>query len=84
MCKDWSERCSGKRVKAPEDRQDFEFMEKSAKDIEMDDLMASLQGMGGMGGMGKYFSLMKNIFKTWCLTAGTAGVSRHFFSAPVV
>lgn len=49
MCEDWSERCSGKRVKAPKDRQDFEFMEKSAKDFEMDDLMASLQGMGGMG-----------------------------------
>lgn len=52
-CEDWSERCRGKRVKAPKDRQDFEFAEKSAKDIEMEELMASLQSMGGMGGMGE-------------------------------
>lgn len=51
-CKEWSERCSGKRVKAPKGRTDYTFQEKTKKDFEMEDLMESLNGMPGMGGMG--------------------------------
>lgn len=57
-CEDWSERCSDSRVKAPKGRKDFEFEKKSAKDIEMEELMETLQasGMGGMGGgMGAFY-----------------------------
>eukprot|EP00904_Undaria_pinnatifida_P010457 jgi/Undpi1/6541/HiC_scaffold_20.g09020.m1 len=52
-CGEWSGRCGKKRVKAPEDREDFYFQEKSEKDFELEDMMETLQGMGGgMGGMG--------------------------------
>lgn len=44
-------------MKAPKDRQDYEFEEKSEKDFEIAEMMERLQnsmgGMGGMGGMGE-------------------------------
>lgn len=54
-CGEWSDRCEGKRVKAPKGRQDYEFEEKSEKDFEIAEMMERLQNsMGGMGGgMGK-------------------------------
>lgn len=51
-CTEWSERCGGSRVKASKDRVDYEFLEKSAKDVEMDELMETLQASGLGGGMG--------------------------------
>ena len=51
-CKEWSERCNGKRARASKDRKDYAFEEKSKKDFDMEELMESLGGMGGMGGMG--------------------------------
>ncbi|CAM9675972.1 unnamed protein product [Ectocarpus sp. 6 AP-2014] len=55
-CGEWSDRCSGKkRVKAPKDRQDYEFEPKTAKDFEVAEAMERLQNsMGGMGGPGIY------------------------------
>lgn len=53
-CEEWSERCSGSRIKAPKGREDFAFEEKSAKDVEMDDLMEVLQASGMGGSMGAF------------------------------
>ncbi|CAM9495667.1 unnamed protein product [Pylaiella littoralis] len=55
-CGEWSDRCEGKRVKAPKDRKDFELEEKSAKDFAVAEMVEKLQStMGGMGGgMGMY------------------------------
>eukprot|EP00752_Nemacystus_decipiens_P004119 g3768.t1 len=50
-CGEWSDRCGGKRVKAPKGRQDHEFEEKSEKDFEVAEMLERLQNsMGGMGG----------------------------------
>ena len=39
-------------MKAPKDREDFTFQEKSEKDFEIEDMMETLQASGMGGGMG--------------------------------
>lgn len=53
-------------MKAPEDREDFYFQEKSEKDFELEDMMETLQGMGGgMGGMGKLKSVVFSVVTSY-------------------
>ena len=51
LCTKWSSACKKKQPKLKERKFDEEFQKKTKKDIEMDELMANMQGMPGMGGM---------------------------------
>lgn len=53
VCKEWSGRCSSKSKPINFDRTDLPFEEISAKDLEMEQLMATMKA-AGMGGMNMY------------------------------